>query len=74
MKPPGPRRTPAALQRQRQRQRQQKDRLKDGLFSWIGGVTDGTRTHDNQNHNLGLYQLSYSHRKLSIIACENGFI
>ena len=22
----------------------------------------GTRTHDNQNHNLGLYQLSYSHR------------
>jgi hypothetical protein len=27
-----------------------------------GGVADGTRTHDNQNHNLGLYQLSYSHR------------
>tara|TARA_B110000971_G_scaffold73476_1_gene75373 strand:+ start:990 stop:1175 length:186 start_codon:yes stop_codon:yes gene_type:complete len=26
------------------------------------GVTDGARTHDNQNHNLGLYQLSYSHR------------
>ena len=26
------------------------------------GVADGTRTHDNQNHNLGLYQLSYSHR------------
>jgi integrase len=26
------------------------------------GVANGTRTHDNQNHNLGLYQLSYSHR------------
>ena len=32
------------------------------------GVADGTRTHDDQNHNLGLYQLSYSHRKRSIIA------
>ena len=30
----------------------------------LNGVTDGARTHDNQNHNLGLYQLSYSHRKL----------
>ncbi len=27
----------------------------------IGGVADGTRTHDNRNHNPGLYQLSYSH-------------
>ena len=26
------------------------------------GVADGARTRDNQNHNLGLYQLSYSHR------------
>ena len=26
------------------------------------GVADGTRTHDNRNHNPGLYQLSYSHR------------
>ncbi len=26
------------------------------------GVTDGTRTHDNRNHNPGLYQLSYNHR------------
>jgi hypothetical protein len=33
------------------------------------GVADGTRTHDDQNHNLGLYQLSYSHRReLSSIA------
>jgi hypothetical protein len=24
-------------------------------------VADGTRTHDNWNHNPGLYQLSYSH-------------
>jgi hypothetical protein len=29
------------------------------------GVANGTRTHDNQNHNLGLYQLSYSHRRAS---------
>ena len=28
----------------------------------INGVTDRTRTGDNQNHNLGLYQLSYGHR------------
>lgn len=27
------------------------------------GVTDGARTRDNQNHNLGLYQLSYGHRR-----------
>jgi hypothetical protein len=27
-----------------------------------GGVIDGARTRDNQNHNLGLYQLSYDHR------------
>ncbi len=26
-----------------------------------GGVDDGTRTHDNRNHNPGLYQLSYVH-------------
>ena len=32
------------------------------------GVADGARTHDNRNHNPGLYQLSYSHRKPMIIA------
>ena len=26
------------------------------------GVIDGARTRDNQNHNLGLYQLSYDHQ------------
>ena len=26
------------------------------------GANDGTRTRDNQNHNLGLYQLSYVRR------------
>ena len=31
------------------------------------GVADGTRTHDDQNHNLGLYQLSYSHHLESTI-------
>ena len=25
------------------------------------GVADGARTHDNQNHNLALYQLNYGH-------------
>ena len=25
----------------------------------FGGANDGARTRDNQNHNLGLYQLSY---------------
>ena len=27
------------------------------------GVADGARTHDNRNHNPGLYQLSYNHHK-----------
>jgi hypothetical protein len=31
--------------------------------SWGGiGANDGARTRDNQNHNLGLYQLSYVRR------------
>lgn len=30
------------------------------------GVADGTRTHDDRNHNPGLYQLSYSHRSLEL--------
>ena len=34
----------------------------------ILGVADGARTHDNRNHNPGLYQLSYSHRISVIIA------
>ena len=29
--------------------------------SQCAGVDDGTRTHDNQNHNLALYQLNYIH-------------
>ena len=28
------------------------------------GVGNGTRTHDNRNHNPGLYQLSYSHHQI----------
>jgi hypothetical protein len=31
------------------------------------GVADGTRTHDNRNHNPGLYQLSYSHQRMEIL-------
>ena len=30
------------------------------------GVADGARTHDNRNHNPGLYQLSYSHRRRTL--------
>ena len=29
------------------------------------GVADGIRTHDNRNHNPGLYQLSYRHHRMS---------
>ncbi len=32
------------------------------ILQGILGVADGARTHDNRNHNPGLYQLSYSHR------------
>ena len=38
---------------------------KPGLAGFLKryGVDDGTRTHDNRNHNPGLYQLSYIHRR-----------
>lgn len=29
------------------------------------GVNDGDRTHDIQNHNLALYQLSYIHHNFN---------
>jgi hypothetical protein len=29
-------------------------------------VDDGTRTHDNRDHNPGLYQLSYAHHIFDI--------
>ena len=32
------------------------------------GVANGIRTHDNWNHNPGLYQLSYSHHYKSCYA------
>ena len=36
------------------------------------GVSDGDRTHDPQNHNLMLYQLSYTHhRSLQGARCLN---
>ena len=38
------------------------------------GVADGARTHDNRNHNPGLYQLSYSHREAKIITRSSGQI
>ena len=36
-----------------------------GIF--LFGVADGARTHDNRNHNPGLYQLSYSHRRRMLL-------
>lgn len=33
-----------------------------GYRGLLYGVADGARTHDNWNHNPGLYRLSYSHR------------
>ena len=30
-------------------------------------MIDGARTHDNRNHNPGLYQLSYAHHNLCIV-------
>ena len=41
--------------------KKQKAHSTSGLFIWNCGVVDGTRTHDNRNHNPGLYQLSYDH-------------
>jgi hypothetical protein len=34
---------------------------RDEILLPMNGVADGIRTHDNRNHNPGLYQLSYSH-------------
>ncbi len=45
-----------------------KTRPKPG-FSCKTGVDDGARTHDNRNHNPGLYQLSYIHRR-SGLTCQ----
>ena len=36
------------------------------------GVADGARTHDNRNHNPGLYQLSYSQHIET--HCDNAFL
>lgn len=36
------------------------EKCRPGLRKKLG-VADGTRTHDDRNHNPGLYQLSYSH-------------
>ncbi len=33
-------------------------------ISILYGVDNGTRTHDDRNHNPGLYQLSYTHHWL----------
>ena len=50
------------LARLPRRAAQQKAR-QAGLLKVVYGVADGTRTRDDRNHNPGLYQLSYSHRR-----------
>jgi hypothetical protein len=37
-------------------------------------VSDGTRTHDTQDHNLVLYQLSYTHHctSRSMVPAQSG--
>ena len=35
---------------------------------WKSGVDDGTRTHDDRDHNPGLYQLSYAHHSIQIVS------
>jgi hypothetical protein len=50
------------LKNQSTKEKSPESKRRQGIFL-CGGVADGTRTHDNQNHNLGLYQLSYSHRR-----------
>ena len=37
------------------------------------GVNDGTRTHDNQNHNLALYQLNYVHHIWCVLRDSNSW-
>ena len=44
--------------------------------TYASGVDDGARTHDNRNHNPGLYQLSYAHHSYfnqSALARPAGF-
>ena len=40
----------------------------------MNGVNDGDRTRDNRNHNPVLYQLSYIHQMMTILAREDGTV
>ncbi len=44
--------------------------LKLEVFEY--GAIDGARTHDNRDHNPGLYQLSYNRHKDFIIRIASG--
>jgi hypothetical protein len=37
------------------------------------GVDDGTRTHDDRDHNPGLYQLSYAHHGFAYLTKSQTF-
>ena len=37
------------------------------------GVDDGTRTHDDRDHNPGLYQLSYAHHGFAHLTKSQAF-
>ncbi len=38
------------------------------------GVDDGTRTHDDRDHNPGLYQLSYAHHWFFCLYVNSAFV
>ena len=49
-------------------------RLSNGGRSSVKiGVDDGTRTHDDRDHNPGLYQLSYAHHGFDVLYLSLAF-
>lgn len=45
----------------------------DRLAPLEDGVDDGTRTHDDRDHNPGLYQLSYAHHGFGVLYLSLSF-
>ena len=59
----GAKRTQVTLGNAKNQQKNKTPRYLEDSGGLLFGVADGARTHDNRNHNPGLYQLSYSHRR-----------
>ena len=49
------------------------DCLMVGVAQLKIGVDDGTRTHDDRDHNPGLYQLSYAHHGFDVLYLSLAF-